>query len=101
MAFGTRGPVDKAAKALATAGGIAHVAFFSLFAWRVISHGGMGRLAHVLFAMLALLGLGFEFVGWSLMKYGGKTKIRKLGLWAIALSTALAAVLLVVASVTG
>ena len=102
MAFGRpTSTVDKAAKALATAGGIAHIAFFSLFAYRVVSSGGFGRYAHLLFAFLALVGLGSEFVGWSLMKYGGKTKVRKLGLWAIAFSTALAAGLLVVASLTG
>ncbi len=102
MAFGKpSGALDKAAKALATAGGIAHIAFFSLFAFRVVSGGGVGRFAHVLFATLALIGLGSEFLGWSLIKFGGKTKIRRLGLWAIALSTGLAAVLLVVASVTG
>lgn len=106
MAFGRGvssggGAVNKAAQALAAAGAVAHLAFFSLFAWRVVSGSGMGRYAHVLFAALAAVGLASEFLGWSLLKFGGKTRIRKLGLWSIALSTALAAVLLVVASVTG
>jgi hypothetical protein len=92
------GAIEKAAKALATAGGIAHVAFFSLFAFRVVTSGVMGKAANVLFAVLALIGLGAEFVGYSLIRYGGKTKARKLGFYAIALSTALAAVLLAAAS---
>jgi hypothetical protein len=94
--------IDKAAKALATAGGIAHVAFFTLFAWRVMAGlNPISKVANVIFAALALVGLGAEFVGWSLMKWGGKTKAKRLGYWAIALSTLLAAVLLVVASWSG
>ena len=92
------GAIDKAAKALATAGGVAHVAFFTLFAFRVFTSGPIGKVMNIVFAVVALVGLGAEFVGWSLLKFGGKTRARKLGMWAIALSTALAAVLLVAAS---
>ena len=95
------GALNRAAGALAAAGGVAHLAFLSLFAWRVVSGSGLGRYAHVLFAALAAVGLASEVLGWSLVKFGGKTKVRRLGLWSIALSTALAAVLLVVASLTG
>ncbi len=101
MAFGKpSGALDKAAKALATAGGVAHIAFFTVFAFRVVSGGGFGRFAHILYAGLALIGLGSEFLGWSLIKFGGRTRVRRLGMWAIALSTGLAAVLLVIASIT-
>jgi hypothetical protein len=47
------GAVEKAAKALATAGGIAHVAFFSLFAFRVVSSGAAGKVVNLVFALLA------------------------------------------------
>ena len=90
--------IEKAAKALATAGGIAHVAFFSLFAFRVVTSSPLGKMANIVFAVLALLGLAAEFVGYSLIRYGGKTPARKWGYYAIALSTALAAVLLAAAS---
>lgn len=92
------GAIEKAAKALATAGGIAHVAFFSLFAFRVVTASPMGKVANIVFATLAIIGLGTEFVGYSLIRYGGRTAARKYGYYAIALSTALAAVLLAAAS---
>jgi hypothetical protein len=95
------GAVEKAAKALATAGGVAHVAFFSLFAFRVVSSGMAGKAMNLVFATLALIGLGSEFVGYALIRYGGQTRVRKYGLYAIALSTGLAAVLLAAASWTG
>jgi hypothetical protein len=95
------GAIEKAAKALATAGGIAHVAFFSLFAFRVVSSGAAGKVMNLVFAFLAVIGLVSEFVGYSLIRYGGKTPVRKYGFYAIALSTALAAVLLAAASWTG
>jgi hypothetical protein len=94
------GAIDKAAKALATAGGVAHVAFFSLFAFRVVSSGAAGKVMNLVFALLAVVGLVSEFVGYSLIRYGGKTAVRKYGFYAIALSTALAAVLLAAASWT-
>ncbi len=90
--------VEKAAKALATAGGVAHVAFFSLFAFRVFTSSPFGKVANIVLAILALVGLTSEFVGYSLVKYGGKTRARKFGYYAIALSTGLAALLLAAAS---
>jgi hypothetical protein len=92
------GAIEKAAKALATAGGIAHVAFFSLFAFRVVTSSPLSKVANIVFAVLALLGLAAEFVGYSLIRYGGKTRVRKYGFYAIALSTGLAALLLAAAS---
>jgi hypothetical protein len=100
MGFLTRrsSGLDKAAQALAAAGGVAHVAFFSIFAWRVITSGMAGRFVYIACAFVALVGLACEVVGWSLVKHGGRTPAKTLGLWSIAASTALAAVLLVVAS---
>ena len=99
MGFGSSsGALDKAAKALATAGGVAHVAFFSLFAFRVVTSSALGKVTNLVFAGLALLGLAAEFVGYSLIRYGGKTRVRRYGFYALALSTALAAVLLAAAS---
>ncbi len=92
------GAMEKAAKALATAGGIAHVAFFSLFAFRVVTSSPLGKATNFVFAALALVGLATEFVGYSLIRYGGRTPARKWGYYAIALSTALAAVLLAAAN---
>ncbi len=92
------GAIEKAAKALATAGGIAHVAFFSLFAFRVVTSSPLGKAANIVFAVLALVGLATEFVGYSLIRYGGRTPARKYGYYAIAVSTGLAAVLLAAAS---
>ena len=70
------GAIEKAAKALATAGGIAHVAFFTLFAFRVVTTSPLSKVANIVFAVLAMLGLAAEFVGYSLIRYGGKTPWR-------------------------
>jgi len=94
------GALEKAARVLAAADGVAHVAFFSLFVWRVIAGSGF-RVVQGAFALLAGLGVAGGFVGSLLVKHGGKTKAGKIGLWLIATSTALAGVLLVVASWTG
>ena len=85
---------------LATADGVAHLAFFSLFSWRVVSGSGF-RIVQGVFALLALLGFGGGVVGSLLIKHGGKTKAGKVGLWLVASSTGLAAVLLVLANLTG
>ena len=90
--------LQRAAKALATADGIAHIAFFSMFAWRIITSGPIGKSLAIVFALLSIVGLFSDVVGWMLVKHGGRTPAGKVGIWAIALSTALAAVLLVVAS---
>ncbi|MEO6419058.1 MAG: hypothetical protein ABIP39_06610 [Polyangiaceae bacterium] len=101
MAFGKpSGAVQRAAQALAAADGVAHIAFFSMFAWRVISGSGF-RIVQAGFAALAVLGLASGVVGWSLVRHGGKSKARTLGLYAICASTGLAAILLMVASWTG
>jgi len=92
--------LKRAAKALATADGVAHFAFFWMFAWRVLTAGPVGKTFALVFAVLALLGLVADVVGWMLVKHGGRTPAGKVGLWSIALSTALAAVLLVAGSWT-
>ena len=92
--------ISTIAKTLAAACAIAHVSFFTLFAWRVIGRAGMGSIAWALLALFALLGLGCNAVGYYLIKNGGKTPARKWGIWAIATSTALAGILLAIAAVT-
>lgn len=90
--------LQKAAGALATADAVAHVAFFSLFAWRAATWDGASRYASVVLAIVALVGLALGLVGAALVKYGGRTKARLFGFWGIGLSTALAGVLLLLAS---
>ncbi len=87
--------VDKAASALAAAGGVAHTAFFLMFAWR--THAGEGLLSYFNLVWAALAGVGFlsNFFGWGMVK---RNRSRKYGMWGIALSTIIAAVLLVVAT---
>jgi hypothetical protein len=97
MIFGARqgsGAIQKAAGALAAANGVAHVAFLSLFGWRLLASGPIGKVTAIVFAALAAVGLGADVLGWALVKHGGRTKVRTFGLWAVALSTALAAALL-------
>lgn len=95
----TPGRIDGAAKALATAGGVAHMAFFSVFAYRVIGRDlGFGTIAWAILAALALLGIGANFVGYYLIKHGGRWKAQKWGYLSIAASTALAGVLLAFAT---
>jgi hypothetical protein len=94
------GKVDAIAKTLAAASGLAHVSFFTLFAWRVVGRAGMGSIAWALLALAALLGLGCNAVGYYLLKHGGGTPAGKWGYWAIAAATALAGVLLAIAAVT-
>ena len=102
MAFfgGRKGAVERAAMALAAAGGVAHAAFFTLFAWRVIGRGGIGAVGYVVLALLALAGIVLNFVGYWLIRTGGRPRTRRLGYLAVSASTALAGVLLAVASWT-
>lgn len=74
---------------------------FSLFGWRLFFSGPLAKMAALPCALLAIVGLVADVVGWSLVKHGGKTRIRKFGLWAVAASTAISAALLVVSSLTG
>ncbi|MBX3193080.1 MAG: hypothetical protein KF819_39210 [Labilithrix sp.] len=94
------GNVDTIAKTLAAACGVAHVSFFTLFAWRVIGRAGMGKIAWAVLALSALLGLGCNALGYYLIKHGGRTPARKWGYWAIAASTGIAGALLAIAAVT-
>lgn len=89
--------LEKAAQALATAGGVAHAAFFMLFIYRVFGTSWL----YLLLAALALFGMGANFVGFMLIKHGGKAAARKYGMWCIAASTFDAAALLVLASILG
>lgn len=86
----------KAEAALATAAGIAHGVYIVLFAGRVIT-GGMMRWLAVMCALVAAVGLAASFVGGLLLRYAGRTPARKVGVWCVALSTALAALLLLFA----
>lgn len=95
------GPLQKAAGALAAANLVAHVVFLSLFGWRVLTSGPIGKVTAIVCAAIALAGLASGGLGWALVRHGGRTKLRTFGLWGIALSTTLAGVLLFVASWTG
>src|SRR3954454_2943025 len=88
--------VSTIAKTLAAACAVAHVSFFTLFAWRIIGRGGMGSIAWALLALGAALGFGCNAAGYFLISKGA----RKYGLWAIAASTAIAGVLFAIAAVT-
>ena len=77
---------------------MAHVAFFLLYGWRVITRFGPGKAFAVVLAGMAALGLVLAFVGALLVKHGGRTPAAKVGHWAIAGSTGLAAVLLACAA---
>ncbi len=90
--------LDTVAIALASAGFVAHFAFLTLFAWRTFVRFGLGRYAHMTFAVVALVGLAASFLGGTLVKYGGRTKAARLGLGLVALATALASCLLIVAA---
>jgi hypothetical protein len=95
------GAIDKAARALGAAMAVAHLAFLSMFGWRLVAGANpFGKVVSVVCVVLAILGLAAQFVGWSLLKFGGRTPARRLGLMAIALSTTLAGVLLFAASFT-
>lgn len=89
---------DKALAALSGAGGVAHLAFLSFFGWRFFAGGAVSRLVSGPCAVAAMIGIALAFVGHALIKHGGRTKARMLGAWAVAASTALAAVLLTIAS---
>jgi hypothetical protein len=95
-----RGSLERVAGAMATAATVAHLAFFTLFAWRSAVRFGPTKPVAFVMAGVALLGLVLSFVGGLLAKYGRRTPAAKVGHMAIAGSTALAALLLVVASWT-
>jgi hypothetical protein len=97
----SKGGLIRAAQALSAANGVAHVVFLSLFGWRFLFSGPLAKMISLPCAILALVGLAADIVGWSLVKHGGKTRVTRYGLWAVAGSTAVAAVLLVMASLTG
>ena len=108
MGLFSRGPgkrdssgVEKAAMALAAAGGVAHGVFFALFALKIIGRDfGFGTVGYIILAFFALLGLGLNFVGYWLIKSGGRWAARKWGYLAVATSTTIASVLLAIASWT-
>jgi hypothetical protein len=96
-----KGGIVRAAQALFAANGVAHAVFLSLFGWRLFFAGPLTKVVALPCAIFALVGLAADIVGWSLVKYGGKTRVRKFGLWGVAASTAIAAALLIVSSLTG
>ncbi len=86
-----------AARALGTASSASHLAFVSSFLWRFVSGNGIRALS-LIFAVLAVAGFALSFVGGSLIRHGGRTKARTLGVWMVGASAALAGGLLVFAS---
>ena len=88
------------AGALAAADVVAHLAFLAIFGWRSLASFGPMKLVAGFLAVLALVGLVLAFVGRMLVKHGGRTPAAKVGHWAVAGSTGLAALLLVLASWT-
>lgn len=93
----TSSPVLRAAMTLAAAGGAAHTAFFTLFVWRVIGRDGIGTVGYAVLALVALAGMGLDFVGFWLVRM---PRARRYGFLAIALATALAGALLAIATFT-
>lgn len=90
--------LDRVIAVLGTADAVAHLAFFWIFVWRVFSSGPMGRVFAIAWTVLAALGLASAIIGRFIIKYGGPT--RKIGVWAVGASTALAGLLLVIAAST-
>ena len=60
--------IERAAMALAAAGGVAHGVFFTMFAWRVIGRDGIGTVGWAILALFALLGMGLNFAGFWLVR---------------------------------
>lgn len=92
--------LDRVIAVLGTADAVAHLAFFWIFVWRLFSAGALGRVAAVVWTVLAAAGLATAILGRLIIKYGGRTPARRFGVWAIGASTALAGFLLVVAAST-
>jgi hypothetical protein len=94
------GGLQKTAATLAAADGVAHIAFFMMFAWRTVAGSGF-RVVQATLALVAMIGIASGTVGWALIRTGGQGKMRKLGMSAVALSTTLAGFLLMMASWSG
>lgn len=102
MGFRKRnGKVDGIAKTLAAACALAHGSFFMLFAYRVIGRAGFGSFGWAMCALASLLGLGCNAAGYYLLKHGAGTPAARWGYYAISASTAIAGVLLTVATLMG
>jgi hypothetical protein len=95
-----QGGLERAAGVLAKADTVAHVAFLAIFGWRSLTSFGPLRFVAGILAVVALVGVVLAFVGGLLAKHGGRTPAAKVGRWAVAGSTALAALLLLCASWT-
>lgn len=93
--------LTRAVSALAAAGAVAHGALFMLFAWRVVTAGMFGRFGQMALAAAAVIGFVANFAGWSLITHGGRLGAQKYGVFAIAASTGIAAVLLAFAAGCG
>lgn len=91
------GALILAARALGGASTAAHFAFLSIFAWRLVIGRGW-RVISLVFALMAVSGLVMGFMGNALLKHGGRTKARTIGMWLVGASTTLASLLLLLAS---
>lgn len=91
------GALILAARALGGASTAAHLAFLSLYAYRFIVGRGF-RFVSAVCALLAAIGLTLSFVGGALLKHGGRTKARGIGVWLVGGATTLASLLLVFTS---
>lgn len=91
------GALILAARALGGASTVAHFAFLSIFAWRLVIGRGW-RVVSLVFTILAASGLVLGFAGNALLKHGGRTKARSIGMWLVGASTTLASLLLLFAS---
>jgi hypothetical protein len=87
--------LSRAVSALAGAGGVAHVVFLTTFGLRFVKGDGF-RVWNGLLALLAVVGFVANLVGWAMLKHGGNRAVsNKTGVYALALSTVLAGLLLV------
>jgi hypothetical protein len=94
------GGLQKAAGTLAAADGVAHIAFFMMFAWRAVTGNGF-RVIQAALALTAMIGIASGTVGWAMIRSGSRGRPRQIGMSAVALSTTLAGFLLMMASWTG
>ena len=90
--------LDRVIAVLGTADAVAHLAFLDLRVARFFRAGRCGRVFAIAWTVLAALGLASAIIGRFIIKYGGPAK--KIGVWAVGASTALAGVLLVIAAST-
>jgi hypothetical protein len=86
--------LSKVVSSLAGAGAIAHVAFLTTFGYRFLAGDGI-RVWNGFLTLLAAVGFAANLVGWAMAKDAGPAKSRRVGVYALGLSTVLAGVLLI------